>query len=376
MVTKSELKNVNCSLWSNAANKRHFWCQGLQNEIAVKTQEGDFKLLKNGKIEELPEDSLMVREDDVMRHTSMSAALPVKQNNPAYPADAVDAPIGSNKANFYFAIDDEEEARKEKDDFIKDINFNIKNFIDRSAQDILNKMDFVTDERIQRNLRSIIVSRFRNIRGLVEIKEALLKPMEFGGTGFNQEQAEKTIKLIESKREEVEKVIKTGRAPAEQDTQGARQLVKETVKPIRRVAAKEVIVKPSVERKFNKLGYRREDDQEQFSAIHQAMGPVEEIKALTLDNFRKLGKNPDEAADRIAEKINLLEDESIVKKADGIKAWQSSSVYGLYLLIGSASIAEKTTVEEIIVKRKQENKSYLTYEEFDAIADLNRRLAY
>jgi len=337
----------------------------LQNEIVVKTREGGFKLLKNGQLGELIGDQVMIREDSLVKHTPVNVRAPIV------------AP-----ANFYFSVDDEEDVQQEKKTAMSDKNLAIKNFIDQAAEAITRQVDWIKAQPAEKNLHSIIISRFRNIRGLAATMEAIQKPVAFGGTNSTREQTDKIIELIESASSAVEEVIRTGNVPLVEQHSGpnitGRKTSDETVSQghsRQSSYAANQHTAPSLPR-FDQLGYQPENNDELSSAWHQAIGPVEEIKKLTLENFRRLGKDPHEAAWRVAEKIDLLEDESTMKKAEGIKAWQSSAVYGLYLLIGAASMAEKTAVENIIAKRKQARQSYLSKEEFDAVADLNKRLSY
>lgn len=48
-------------------------------------------------------------------------------------------------------------------------------------------------------------------------------------------------------------------------------------------------------------------------------GPVEELQSLTLATFRRLGNSPTEQADKLLEKINLLERDSVTKKPRALK---------------------------------------------------------
>ncbi len=105
--------------------------------------------------------------------------------------------------------------------------------------------------------------------------------------------------------------------------------------------------------------------------------PVEELKYLDLNNFRRLYKtSPAEAAGKILDKVALLEEEEYAKKTAGIKAWRQSPIVRLYLELGSEAIAARQSVSDIIAKRKAEKKDFLTEEEIHAIMDLNRELRF
>jgi len=71
-----------------------------------------------------------------------------------------------------------------------------------------------------------------------------------------------------------------------------------------------------------------------------------------------------------------LKEESLVKGAQAKKAWKESELYNLYTQIGMEAMEKGVDIEAVINQRKQENKPYLTKEDFDAISWLNYRLRF
>lgn len=106
------------------------------------------------------------------------------------------------------------------------------------------------------------------------------------------------------------------------------------------------------------------------------IGPVEEIREMTLVDFRQLAKEPREATQKILDKLNLLERESLTKKIDGIRAWQQSEVNKLYLEIIRESLTKSAPVSRIIAERLTAGKQTLTESEYRAVMELNRVLRY
>jgi len=115
---------------------------------------------------------------------------------------------------------------------------------------------------------------------------------------------------------------------------------------------------------------------ESVKFIHRLVGPIEEIKNFTLNEFRKLGNTPEEAAHVIEEKINILEKDSLIKKVEGIKAWQNTEINKLYLEIGNDSLKKNISVSEVINEKINANLLTLTTNEFEVITDLNKRLRF
>lgn len=108
----------------------------------------------------------------------------------------------------------------------------------------------------------------------------------------------------------------------------------------------------------------------------RVLGPVDEIRVMGANEYRALGETPQDAAEKIKEKIDLLGDESFTKRTEGINAWRESPLYQLYLSIGQQSMVQGADVNVVSLQLHQAGKPYLTQEEFMAIADLNHQLRY
>ena len=69
-----------------------------------------------------------------------------------------------------------------------------------------------------------------------------------------------------------------------------------------------------------------------------------------------------------------MEEESFVKKIQGIKAWQDSEISRLYVSLGEASLEEKKPITQIISERAQAGTPVLSAEELESIFELNQKL--
>ncbi|MCF7795701.1 hypothetical protein K9M42_01260 [Patescibacteria group bacterium] len=104
---------------------------------------------------------------------------------------------------------------------------------------------------------------------------------------------------------------------------------------------------------------------------NRLVGPVEELAYFTIIDFRNLGEDLDERIKKLKQKINVLEDYGLNKKILGIKAWLNSEVSEVYKAILNESI-EFGSIENAVLKRKEKGRLYLTEEEINKIAELNR----
>jgi len=342
----------------------------LQDEIVVKTKEGVFKLLKNGRLVDLPSEALMAPADDLTTQEMAEEVAKMSEALKEKPA-----------ANFYFDVNDEHEARRLTSKNEEDKNRAIKQHIKKIVDEILKQLNLAGGAMLMTQLQNIIISRLKDVRSLAETRETLLRQ------GLATDEASKLINLIEQKRAQVEELIKTGKIPIV-----AEASKDESIEPSKQVSlvvdtrAEEVKKdrlkekKMAVEKKLDMQGVKYDQGHQAVAGEeivhHITVGPVDEIRQLSLKEFRRLGANPREAAERLLEKIGLLEDESLIKKAAGIKAWHESEVYQAYLSIGAVSMSQKKPVEQVIREFRAADKPYLAPEEFNVVADLNRKLSY
>ena len=104
---------------------------------------------------------------------------------------------------------------------------------------------------------------------------------------------------------------------------------------------------------------------------NKLVGPVEELAYFTILDFRNLGISVDERIDKLRQKINVLEEYGLNKKILGIKAWLNSEVSEVYKAILNESI-DSGSIDNAIINRKQKGLQYISKEEIDKIAELNR----
>jgi hypothetical protein len=115
---------------------------------------------------------------------------------------------------------------------------------------------------------------------------------------------------------------------------------------------------------------------EEIKYAKKLFGPVEELRDMKLDNFRRLSKDPQERALKIKDKIDLLGEESFDKMMKGIAAWQESPTHKLYLNIIQEAFQTAKNVQTIIQQRESQGRPTLNWEEFQAIIGLNEKLKF
>lgn len=295
------------------------------------------------------------------------------------------------------------------------------------------KKDFSKD--LEPRLRTIILTYLKDIRDRRETRDVLEKKVELGGMSFVPERAIKLVDFIDQveaeskKKDELlkkesadsadkerpavqkvvvpkirelspkiekkkiaeEKVEKEYLAPPPPAIIEKKYIFKKPVKPtIQFIKPKPVVeekskiqskIKPIRPLDTVKAPIKAPSLQVKKPQIQdikykpKLVGPIDELKSLTVSDFRKLSSDPEVAVEKIQNKINLLDEESFIKKIKGIKAWQQSPINKVYLSIGQASILENKSIDQIISEHQQ-NTNNLNKEEFNAIMELNKSLRF
>lgn len=364
-------------------------------KILVRDQKGKFEYLE-GKSLFGSQQSTAIKQ--VTASEVRPALLELKR-----PSDKV-------TATFYFDREDEEEVRKVHEEKIGDgtplINYN----------DLVQEISIASgisfsDELLQKRFVSLITSRLRDIRTSLQLKELLTRSQKVGGLELSLEQADLVIALTEEKAKTIHD-HKTIEELEEREKKREEEEIKEAQKQAK---IRQAVAREQIKKALQALNQKNREKQEikvtpqpapekkpevippipiipkvkrppqdilgkpkivDIKTPPKTLGPVEEIKSLNLHDFRRLSATPQEAIEKVKEKIELLEEESITEKARGIKAWQQSEIYQLYLDIGNESMNKGISVKEVIASRTMEGRSYLTEEEFKAVGDLNKNLRF
>lgn len=106
------------------------------------------------------------------------------------------------------------------------------------------------------------------------------------------------------------------------------------------------------------------------------LSPVDELRYLTLKQFRRLSIVPEQAVEKIKEKMESLGRYDYGKKIEGIAAWRESPLNNLYLEIGRRSLKEHISVDDIVKENLATDPDGLRQDELEAIIFLNQSLKF
>ena len=363
----------------------------IVKEYAVKDKDGKFKIWQKGKLVEyqqwLASKAIASSKNKIQRNT---AILDTGMEEPVL---APPAPV-----------------------IVKQVpKFGLEKIVSK----LVDKFSLKLDSEVKERLSRLLLSFFRGARTVVDLRTSLQGKWESGDIGLKDVDIDKLLEVIK----EIDKKIKTGGGEVvslEIDAKklkakpqiaaeiniaklAAKQEIKDTVDKRAAILQQteainnsivlnkeagnvdQYIVREQVEKPKKKLFSWNKRSQavpagkvpmDEVKSFVKLVGPVDELRQLDLNMFRRLGSNPTAIVDRIKERIDSLSSGSLAEKDNVIKAWQASPIYGLYVKLGRASLEDGMPVDTIIKQQTNAGQTSLTVEEFDAISDLNAKFRF
>ncbi len=371
----------------------------VSDEIVVKDEQGNYRVLIGGKLEDLPPGFTVAEKKQVTPPAELfteeglvSQEQTAEQLMPPTPAIWQKQP----GAAFYFHPEDEEDVNK----IVAEKGLDTQINLDPAAEEIivLSGVRFAS-ENSRSKVKNIILARLKHVREQAETRDALTRPMSEGGAGLSDSEAEVLISLVIEKMEQIEageyappvkseldNLIKQSDDTYQFDQSeiGAHEAFADTlaqVKPeftqIPRFQEPEIkpeeVTTPHSKRPISTDIRPRVSD---VRPMERVRGPIEELKYMNLAELHRIGTSALDNISHIKDKINALEEESFNKKVEGIKAWRQSPLYNMYLDIGRQSMEQGKSISQVIMERQQLGDETLSLQEFENISDLNQELRY
>src|SRR3989344_3332149 len=285
------------------------------------------------------------------------------------------------------------------------------------AEEVMKKLSFKVLPDFTNRLRSIIQLRLKDVRGTKETKEMVLHSIKDGGLGLTAPQAEELekvcqeflgkdltkevlVKNINQLKKEIPKSVTanlpmvelneipepyipppvpTTAAPFNSFVQNDHLREKKPKFSKDSVLNKEpgVEKKPPVAPKIQSL-------QPSFTISRpttplamqdivgegKTMGPLEELKYVTLTDFRRLSKNPAEAATRLGQKFKNLKEESYILFLQAWSAWRMSPLFQECLHSVLNSLQKGATLVTVV----SSSKDSIQMPEVEALVQMEKEL--
>lgn len=240
---------------------------------------------------------------------------------------------------------------------------------------------FKEERLLWKRFESVILTYLKDIRDRLETFSRLVAKEKDGGVGLDHETAERIFEVLDGKvtfkphmtlnehkigtLKPLERVVLPQSQKQEDEAQ--KKSVVERV-PLQKI---NVISRGATAQRVTDIIARGEDRRQK--AAPQIVDPVEFYGTLSLLDLRR-EKTPEEFTRKIQDKIESESVDDYSHKTKTIGAWKRSPLYKLYLTIGQQSLMQGMSVVAYLTKKGEEN--FMTYEEFEAIGELNRRLRF
>jgi len=105
-------------------------------------------------------------------------------------------------------------------------------------------------------------------------------------------------------------------------------------------------------------------------------GPVEELRMLTLSDFRRLSANAAQAAQKIRDKVELVSQEGYDQRIAAIRAWRSSPLCQLYVALSREALIAGKGIAQVLSEKRAAGEETLADEELTAVVGLNGVLRF
>lgn len=269
---------------------------------------------------------------------------------------------------------------------------------EKQVDEVLQKIGFNVAPDLVGRLKSLVLARLKDIKTEEEIKETLSRPVKSGGLGLNNNQVDAVVRCsrevlhIETgvpsalKHNEVpvlkgknnmalmveppelpmvipdlplvksaQEVLPSSARVSDFKTKTTTPAAVPQSAPIKKPASNDIVAKLINESMANEPIFKISNNQPLKQSMHDIsapaeveMGPVEEFKSVSLEEFRRLSSNPVEAAKRLHQKMSNLQEESFVWYLDGIHAYHQSPLYREYMNAVTQSLVERKTLANVL----------------------------
>lgn len=105
-------------------------------------------------------------------------------------------------------------------------------------------------------------------------------------------------------------------------------------------------------------------------------GPTDELRQMNLTDFRRLSSDPQQAATKVFDKVELLEEQGHEQKVAAVEAWRESPVNRLYVALTRQAVLDAVPVMEVLSQKRTAGEDVFTDDELQAIMKLNDRLRF
>ncbi|MCK9360850.1 hypothetical protein M0Q28_01315 [Patescibacteria group bacterium] len=248
------------------------------------------------------------------------------------------------------------------------------------------------EEFLMTRLRNLISSRLRDVRNREQILMMLQREEKVGGMGFDPAEAERITVVIENtykeKREIVEqeaksKIIKIQdeqkkkieeRRKRESEEHAA--WYREKVMAVRGdQALRQMIVEGNKQTPQAGAAPQQPATMDGIMAAGMKLSSLaDELRNMDIEAYRRLSRDPQQAAEKVFQKLETLKRESFERWTEGVEAWRQSTLQQQYLRLVTESFSSGRPVSELVEEKRKTDPRLPTAEELGSIIALNAKI--
>ena len=255
--------------------------------------------------------------------------------------------------------------------------------LDQAVESVVAQSGLALDDYLAKRLRNTVSTRLRDVRNAQQVRQLLERDIKVGGMGLPAADADRVAGLIENvyqanrssvegeERKKIELTMVEQKQKIEQRKQRESEEHAEWFQ--KKVAGTQSPFTAPAQRAKGTFQPTKAATLDGVSAPAARLTDLtSEVGGLTVAEFRRLGKDAQQAADRIRQKFEALKNESFERWTEGVQAWRSSPLQQAYLKLIAESFSSGTPVAQLAEQKRSTNPDALSAEELGAIIDLNR----
>lgn len=253
------------------------------------------------------------------------------------------------------------------------------------------------EEFLMTRLRNLISSRLRDVRNREQILTMLQREEKVGGMGFDPAESERITLVIEN-------TYKEKRAAVEQEAKGKIVQIQDEQKKKIEERKKRESEEHAAWYREKVLGAKGEQALRQIivegnktpqasasirsaqsAPVAQTMDGIrpsgmrlsslaDELRSMDIEAYRRLSRDPQQAAEKVFQKLETLKRESFERWTEGVEAWRSSALQQQYLKLVTESFASGRPVAELVEEKRKNDPRLPSAEELGSIIALNGRI--
>ncbi len=250
------------------------------------------------------------------------------------------------------------------------------------------------DEYLKKRLQNIISTRLRDVRNQIQVKEVLMRDSKIGGLDRHPEEAEAMASVIEQayashraeltqaeqlriegmKQAQNEKREVRRKQESEAHAEWYRQKVQEANPWAAAIESQKAAAAGGAVVQTGPVSSAAPSAMDSIRPPTRLTSLGNELGGITLAEFRRLSQSPEEAMERLWQKLETLKQESYERWQEGAQAWRQSPLQQQYLQIVAQSFTSGRPVAEIARELHEKDVNQPTAEEIGAILLMNNRL--